>query len=391
MSDQPLIERYLLLGLRLGKLIPHFVDAYFGPPELSGRVDGEAPPDPQVLASDAAGLLSELDGAIADSTRRRWLRAQLVGLETVASRLAGESISYVDEVERCFGVRPALVPEEVFARAHEALAAVLPGEGPVKERYIAWQDSQIAPADALLPVFELLTGELRSRTLELFGLPDGESTELELVSEEPWLAFNYYLGDLRSRVVFNTDLPWRSTDLFVVVAHELYPGHHTEHAWKEALLVRGGGQLEESALFVGTPQSFVSEGIGMLAPEIVAGDELDTLAAQLLRPLGVPYEPELAAAVHPQSELLGRVPTNAAYMLHEQGLPLDEVREYSRRWSLRSDDRVEKALQFITDETWRAYAFCYTEGLTLCRGFVGDDRARFHRLLTEQLVPADLI
>jgi hypothetical protein len=279
----------------------------------------------------------------------------------------------------------------VFARAHEALAEVLPGDGPVKERYIAWQDSQIAPVATLLPAFELLTGELRNRTLQLFGLPDGESVELELVRDEPWLAFNYYLGALRSRVVFNTDLPWRSTDLLRVVAHELYPGHHTEHAWKEALLVRGAGQLEESALLVGTPQSLVSEGIASLAPEIVAGGELDTLAAPLLRALGVPYEPELAAAVRLQSEALSRVGPNAAYLLHEQGLPFEEVREYSRRWLLASDERVDKVLQFITDETWRAYVFCYTEGLTLCRGFVGDDRARFHRLLTEQLVPGDLI
>jgi hypothetical protein len=391
MSDQLLIERYLLLGLRLGKLIPNFVDAYYGPPKLSAQVDGEAPPDPQALASEAAELLGQLDGAIAGEARRRWLRAQLVALETVASRLGGESIAYVDDVERCFGVRPALVPEEVFARAHEALAEVLPGEGPVKERYIAWQDSQIAPADALMPAFELLNGELRSRTLELFGLPDGESVELELVSDEPWLAFNYYLGELRSRVVFNTDLPWRSTDVLPVVAHELYPGHHTEHAWKEALLVRGAGQLEESALLVGTPQSLVSEGIATLAEELVAGDDLDTLAASLLRPLGVPYDPEVAAVVRRQSEALGHVAPNVAYLLHEQGLLLDEVREYSRRWSLRSDERVEKGLQFVTDETWRGYIVCYTEGLALCRGFVGGDLARLHRLLTEQLVPDDLI
>lgn len=390
MSCEPLIERYLLLGLRLGKLVPGLVDAYYGPPALGLRVDGESPPDPYALADEAARLLGELDGAIATEARRRWLRAQLVGLETVANRLGGEAISYADEVERCYGVRPELVPEDEFARAHEALDGVLPGEGPVKERYQAWQESQTVSTDVLLPAFELLTAELRERSAAMFGLPDGESTELELVSDEPWLAFNYYLGDLRSRVVFNTDLPWRSTDLLLVVAHELYPGHHTEHAWKEALLVRERGQLEESAQLVGTPQSLVSEGIATVAPGIVAGDDVDTLAALLLRPLGVPYEPEIAAVVRRESETLAQVGPNAAYLLHEQGLSLGEVREYSRRWALVSDDRVEKGLQFITDETWRAYIYCYTEGQRLARGFVGDDRARFRRLLTEQIVSSEL-
>ncbi len=391
MSDRPLIERYLLVGLRLGKLIPGLVDAYYGPSELAARVDGEASPDPQALADEAARLLGELDGTITDEARRRWLRAQLVGLATVASRLAGEPISYLDEVERCYGVRPALVPEDEFARAHEALDEVLPGQGPVNERYQAWQDSQVVDSDVLLPVLERLTDELRSRTLELFGLPDGESVELELVRDEPWQAFNYYLGELRSRVVFNTDLPWRSTDLLPAVAHELYPGHHAEHAWKEALLVRGNGQLEETALFVGTPQSVLSEGIATVAPAIVTADDLDTLSVEILKPLGVPYEPEIAAVVRREAEALAHVAPNAAILLHEQGLPLDEVRQYSRRWSLRSDDRVEKGLQFITDETWRAYVFCYTDGLTLARSFVDGDPARFKRLLTEQFVPADLV
>jgi hypothetical protein len=390
MSREPLIERYLLLGLRLGKLVPGLVDAYYGPPELSARVDGEPAPDAKALASEAGALLDGLDGAIAEPARGRWLRAQLVGLETVARRLAGEAISYADEVERCYGVRPALFPEEELTRAHEALAAVLPGSGPVKERYRAWEESQSVDPDALLPVFERLNAELRGDTLELFGLPDGESVALELVSDEPWLAFNYYLGDLRSRVVFNTDLPWRSTDLLTVVAHELYPGHHTEHAWKEALLVRGEGHLEETVQLVGTPQSLVSEGIASVAPEIVTGGDVDGAAARLLLPLGVPYEPETAAAVRVHGETLSHVGPNAAYLLHEQGLPFEEVREYSRRWSLVSDDRVDKGLQFVTDETWRAYIYCYTEGLTLARGFVRGDRERFHRLLTEQVVPADL-
>ena len=42
------------------------------------------------------------------------------------------------------------------------------------------------------------------------------------------------------------------------------------------------------------------------------------------------------------------------------------------------------------DPTWRAYVFCYSEGVALCRRFVGGDPARFARLIDEQLLPADL-
>jgi hypothetical protein len=383
------VERYLLLCLRLGKRIPGLVDAYYGPEDLSARVESEEKPEPRDLATEAGNLLGELDGAIEGDQRRRWLRAQLIGLETVASRLAGDEIPYLEEVERCYGIRPALIPEEEFARAHEVLDAVLPGEGPVKDRYQEWERSQRVERDTLFRVFEVLTEETRARTRDLVGLPDCESVELELVGNEPWLAFNYYLGGLRSRVVFNTDLPWRSNDLVHVVTHELYPGHHTEHVLKEELLVRGQGQLEETALMVGTPAATINEGVAEVASRMIAGDE-EELAVELLEPLGVPYDAEVARVVRREGRTLRYVGDNAAILLHEQGLPLEEVREYWRRWSPRPDETVEQGIRFITDETWRAYAFTYTAGLRLASEFVDGDPARFRRLLTEQLTPADL-
>jgi hypothetical protein len=390
-AEDAFLERYLLVGLRLGKLIDGLVDAYYGPGELSARVEAEEAADPAALAAEAQALLAGLDGSVEGEQRSQWLRSQLIGLETVARRLAGEEISYVDEVERCYGVRPMLLPEEEFARAHAALDEVLPGTGTVKERYQAWEESTVVEREALLAIFDALTDELRARTAALIALPAGESVQLELVQNEPWLAFNYYLGGLRSRVAFNTDLPWRATDLFDVVAHELYPGHHTEHVLKEQLLVGDGGRAEETIFLVGTPQSLVNEAIATLAPEIVGGEDVDETAAELLRPLGVELDAALAGHVREHAETLGHIGGNAALMLHEQGVPFDEVRAYALRWSLRSDARVDKGLQFVTDPTWRAYVFCYTEGLTLARRFVDGDVARFRRLLTEQVVPADLL
>ena len=56
----------------------------------------------------------------------------------MARRLAGESIPYVDLVERCFGVRLELVPEERFEAAHRELDDALGGTGDLGERYQAW-------------------------------------------------------------------------------------------------------------------------------------------------------------------------------------------------------------------------------------------------------------
>ena len=52
--------------------------------------------------------------------------------------------------------------------------------------------------------------------------------------------------------------------------------------------------------------------------------------------------------------------------------------------------RAEKSVRFLTDPTWSSYIHCYVEGLPLCRRYVAGDVARFERLLTDPVTPAEL-
>jgi hypothetical protein len=84
-------ERYLRLGLQLGRHVEGIVDAYYGPPELAAAVNAEPPVAPETLVDEAETLFDELEDG--------WLRDQVVGLRTYAGVLASESGSYADEVE----------------------------------------------------------------------------------------------------------------------------------------------------------------------------------------------------------------------------------------------------------------------------------------------------
>ena len=383
------LERYLLLGLRVGRHVDGFVDSYYGPPELKAEVDAEEPTPPAELADEAARLATAL--RLDDEHRIVFLRAQLAGLETTARRLAGEPISWADEVERCYGVRPVPAPEERFAAAHERLETALPGNGELGERYRAWLETQVVDAEKVEPAAHAFERDLRSRTVSLFGLPDGESVEFETVQNEPWSGFNYYLGKRRSRVVINTDLPVHSFHVPDLVAHEMYPGHHTEHAWKEALLVDEEGRLEETLQLTGTPQAILSEGIATMALEVGYGDEADAAALRICGDLGVPYDAAVVPVVREFRNAIDAVTVNAAHLLNEEGRSTDEVRAYIERWSLLPRERAEKSIEFLTHPTWRAYVSSYSSGYELCRAYVGGDVQRFRTLLTTQMTTSDLL
>ena len=160
-----------------------------------------------------------------------------------------------------------------------------------------WRESHATPIEVLPGVLADLADDFRARTAALFGLPDGEHVDLDLVTDKPWSGFNHYLGGLRSRVEINVDLPVLSLSLGHLVAHEAYPGHHTEHVRKEVGLVRRRQWWEESIFLVGTPQCLLAEGLADLGIEVLLGDRPEPVLAEHLRAHGLPYDAEVVAAV----------------------------------------------------------------------------------------------
>jgi hypothetical protein len=85
------------------------------------------------------------------------------------------------------------------------------------------------------------------------------------------------------------------------------------------------------------------------------------------------------------------VTRNAAVHVFEDGACEQDALEYISRWALAPAYRAERMLAFVVDPMWRAYVATYTEGLRLCRAFVGDDLDAFRRLLTEPVRVGELL
>jgi hypothetical protein len=386
-----LAERYVQLGLRLGKHVDGLVDGYFGPAQLQETVDREGTVEPSVLVDEARGLSADVESFDDDPQRGRWLRGQIDGLLCVAEMVAGAEASWPEAVRRCYGIDVEPTPEDQFAAAHEKLDAALPGDGDVASRLHAWQRSQEVAAEVVLPAFTVLAQELRRRTAELVDLPEGERLDVELVSDKPWAAYNWFLGDLKSRIEINTDLPKRSYALAILTAHEGYPGHHTEHACKEARLVRELGRIESSILMIHTPECLVSEGIAEVAIEQALGDDWLDRVDEILHPLDVPFDAATARVVLDAHKELDHVSVNVAYFASERGWTTEQAVEYFRQWALAEEDRARKSVDFATHPIWSVYVPTYSYGHGLVRAYADRSDDAFRRLLTEQLTTADLL
>ena len=376
-------ERYLELGLRLGRHVEGLVDAYYGPPELKDQVDAEDVVAPARLVADAEALLAELpDG---------WLNDQVRACAAYARVLDGEEIGYADEVEACYGVRPVKTPVSVYEAAHAALDELLPGDGPLLERRTAWRMRHSIDGDLAVAALADLLPVLREVTEALVTLPAGEEVTLEPVRDEPWWAFNYYLGDLASRVVLNVDVPTTGFDLIHLAAHEVYPGHHTEHAVKEQLLVRDRGSVEEAIQLVPTPQALLSEGIAEVGADVILDGDGRTAAYDALARHGIEFDRELTERIAKALVPLGSTSLDAALMIHEDAASVEEAQRYVERWHLATPEQAAHMVRFVTDPTWRAYTITYSAGEALCRAFVDGDRSRFGRLLTEHVRVGELL
>ncbi|SDC50777.1 hypothetical protein SAMN05660690_1694 [Geodermatophilus telluris] len=390
--DVPL--EYVRLGLRFDRLEAGFVDAYTGEKRIRAEVESEPAPTPQGLRDQARALLRELDASGLPADRAGFVRGQLTGLECSARKMSGEPVGFLDEVRSYFQVDLTLGDPADYAAAHADLDALLPGEGGLAERYAAHRRREECPPQRLGEAVHALSSALRDRVRGRYGLPEAETVRYEVVTDKPWSGFNYYEGDYRSRVAINADLPHRLSQLPHLVAHESYPGHHTEHCRKERGLVERAGHLEHTVFLVNTPECLMAEGLADLGVDASIGAGWGPWAADVLGDLGLRFDGHLAERIAAAAAPLNRVRQDAAVLLHDRGADADEVVAYIQRWSLVSAERARQQLRFLTHPLWRAYITTYVEGYDLLHRWLaarpaGQDVAdRFLRLLDEPLTPA---
>ncbi|ASU79911.1 hypothetical protein CDG81_18415 [Actinopolyspora erythraea] len=383
MVREALIAEYLRLGLRFGRLSPGIVQSYTGDPRLRDQVNREPPPVPEELASQARRLRRAVRHADLDNDRGDFLLGQLTALDCVARRLAGGTTSFAERLRRCFQVEVERGHPEVYAAAHAELAHWLPRGGTLAERMAEFRRRELVPVESLPGRVRALSEVLRRRTRETFRLPPHEGVSYRFDRDPSFGGLQHFLGGGRSRVTISTATPHRLSELPRLLAHETYPGHHTQHC-RSTL-------PEHDIALAETPQCAVSEGLAERALDVLVGPGWGewTLGALGGRPPG-PEGPELELMDAARRALAG-VRRDAALMLHEHGNDPRQVREYLRRWLLLDDSRAGVLLDLLSDPSAAAHAAVHPAGDELLGAWVdfrdAGERSRRYGLLLDRPLP----
>lgn len=393
-GDRAILEGYVKLALAIDRHFEGFVDAYFGPEEWreeSVRNDAEPLPILAKRGEELIKALEQSDGL--NDQRVQFLSAQVQAMSAMVQILMGKEMPVKSEASALYDIEVEWTDEATFHEAHELLDEALPPGGNLHERMEKRRAQLRLEEEQIEPLIMLALEEVQKRTRHLFELPPGEEVEITFVRDKPWAGYNWYLGNLRSRIEINIDVPFYLNSVLEYVAHEAYPGHHTELSMKEHTLVNSQGRIEHSIIPLNVPAATVSEGIatrGLLA--LASEDEWDAWSARVLQPAAekTDLDPEKLKLLRRAWIILSGVSNNANFLLHERGKSKEEVAQYLVKHGLFSEEQAKHAVRFKMTPQFRTYSFVYSHGRNLVDELlesVDDKLHTFSRLLLEPLTP----
>jgi hypothetical protein len=388
-------KEYLLLGLRMGKLIDGFVDAYYGPSDLSNMVENEESYTTKKLLESCKQLQNQLNNQDFIEERIQLLRKNLEAIETSLNILSGKDFPFLEKVSRIYDIKPELFDDSEFYSLYEELNSIFSGSGELSTRVGNFKNSHNLLLNTLHEKFLNASKKIRKKTYNMFPnlLPKGEEISIKIVKDKPWGAYNWYHGNFKSRIDVNTDIPLDCVGVLKFVTHEAYPGHHTEHAIKEKNLYLDQKRFEHSILLIFTPEAVISEGIGNTAADVLFTDK--EKAQFILNEIcHNPSNTDLDLLMkYEQSEAqLLKILNNIAIYAHEEGWSDDELVTYAVDFDLVPEKYIRKSLKFIRHPLWSTYVFNYTYGETLIKKKFGKNPLPkdFQMLLTHPILPSDL-
>lgn len=310
------------LGKELAELTAGIDQLYRNTPRSDGFLDKEGL-IPVAVADVAPRLLADYDEAVAALTalrarlpaeaesplRRDYIDEMIDSLLTLIATFCEEDVSFADRVSRQIRVSTQRIGDDVLDGyrniIREKLDALGYGGGTLADDLARYEQTVRVPVDQVLDTMRALTLEARERvTATMYPMAD-QWMEPVGVSAVPFSAYCDYPA---RKVLMNLDFPYTRFALKHLATHEVFPGHLVHLALREKYVAEGTMPLDGAQVVTSSASSALFEGIadnGMFFLDWIDGPE-DELGVALQR-------------------LRGALRCNAAWMMHAEGMSLDQI------------------------------------------------------------------
>jgi hypothetical protein len=397
---------YVRLGLVIGQYDKDFVDAYYGPDSLK-PVSAPLPVFPKdSLLKATQNQAKELENIASGSTdnsireRSNWLLAQLRAFERRIKIFSGENAAFDTESKELFDAIAPVYPERHFQSLIARLDSMLPGKGPLPDRYQKLASRFLIPKDKIDTVFRTAITEARKKTLEHYELPVGEDFRLEYVTDKPWSGYNWYQGNYKSVIQINVSQPIFIERAIDLACHEGYPGHHVYNTLLEKNLYHDKKQAEISFYPLFSPQSLIAEGSANYGISVAfPGNEQLDFCKKTLMPIAS-MDTSSAGLYFRALEIrsaLNYARNEVARGIQGQYMDDNEAKRWLTDYCLLTEKGATDYVRFI--KKYRSYVINYNYGQALVKNHIesrgeasSEHRWRlFEELLSKQYKASDLL
>lgn len=394
-------RKYLKTILEINKHFEGYVDSYFGPPELKKQVEDSSPRSIAVLMEEVE-VLGDLIPA--EGKQKEYLKKCLKSMETTLKIINGEKLEFYDEIKNIFDVKPRLISDKRILEMRETLLDIFTrdqDETSLYQLYREWTKQFCLGKGELAKAITLTLEEVKTRSKAEFPLVKEEKVKLNFVENQPWKAYNYYLGNATSKIDINLNYPYYAFEIPRIMAHETYPGHHHLLQLREKILYQEKEHFEAAVCTLQSPLNVIAEGSANLAWEVIfPDDELYQWLEKVLFPevniklsspeLDIFYQVLETADQLLMPEMSFNIITRATVNYYQEKMNKNETINYIKEYGLVSPETAVSLMEMIEMPLMRSYMTIYSEGYHLCKAYVSrsDPGKQFEKLLTENILPS---
>jgi len=373
---EAIARAYVDLVLQIGLHDEHYVDAYYGPKEWREQAEQHKPSLTEIASratlfqAEAKSLVSEMEDEL-HRMRAEFLVKQLGAVAARAEMLSGKTFSFDEESLALYDVVSPEHADDHYDSVLRQVETILPGSGPLHERFNQFREKYYVPTENLSKVFSAAIDEARTRTKRYIDLAPHENFRIEYVKDQVWGAYNWYKGNSESLIEVNTDFPIAIDRVIDLCCHEGYPGHHVYNALLEQHLAKKLGWMEFTVYPLFSPQSLIAEGTAEYGIELTfSHQDRQKFEREVLYPMAG-LSPDLIRhgnALKSAMAGLTFISNDAAKRYLDGKVSREATINWLAKYSLIDHKRAEQRVRFI--EANRSYVITYNVGKYLIAKYI---------------------